>query len=99
VTDFARELFNLGYQLSKEQAMNIGDRGPAPSFYDPPKEPETIEHWLCEGSGKAGCTSYCNNSDYERQLCKREHICLMCGGTGRIPYSKQDAQDDKANER
>lgn len=61
-------------------------------------EQTTIPHALCEGTGKQGCSNYCTNSQAEREMCEREHTCFMCGGTGRIPYSGKDSQDDKANE-
>lgn len=45
---------------------------------------------LCEGTGKFGCTNYCENSTTEREICRREHGCTLCKGTGKLSASTAD---------
>ena len=68
--------------------MNLGDRGPNPSFYDPPYPAFTYKCDACDGSGvildESDCD--CPNCDHTTVcgLCKDRHPCQICGGGGEI---------------
>lgn len=71
----------------------ISDRGPAPAFYDPPTAPESLVCDWCNGSGKVGCSRYCDQTEVERDICRRAHGCTHCKGYGRVEMAVGDWKD------
>lgn len=87
----------------------IKDRGPAPSYYDPPQEPDMIECGTCDGDGYMGCTPQCfavcdpkTGIRVRDRICLENHFCPMCLGEGEMqmtPEMERDAQDAAAEAR
>lgn len=70
------------------------DRGPAPSYYDPPREAEVLICDACEGKKYIGCTEECTSGNKaDRDLCRRNHKCLICRGMGELSMTVEDFKD------
>lgn len=80
----------------------ITDRGPAPSFYDAPREPDMIECGACAGEGYMGCTLECfkvigkvTGIRMRDRICLENHACLQCKGEGALPMTPEMDRDAK----